>query len=138
MKKIGVGMIGYGGVGRVHAMAYRSIPFHYGLPADTVNLVGLADANPKSAEAAAHEVNCEYWTSNYHELLARTDIDMVDICVPNHLHEEMIVESAKAGKHILCEKPLALTVAQGKRIVTAVEAAGVKTSSTSISVIFRR
>lgn len=126
MKELGIALIGYGGVARVHAMAYRAIPFHYGLPADTFRLVGVADVSQKSAEAAAREVKCDVWTTDYHELLARPDIDLVDICVPNHLHEEIIQAAARAGKHIYCEKPLAMDPAQGLRIVTAVEQAGIK------------
>jgi predicted dehydrogenase len=50
MRPIGIGMIGYGGVARVHALAYRAIPFHYGIPAGTVKIVGIADVNAKAAE----------------------------------------------------------------------------------------
>jgi predicted dehydrogenase len=126
MKQIGIGVIGYGGVARVHGLAYRSIPFHYGLPASTVNLVGIADVNARAAEAAANELKCSLWTTDYHELLRRQDVNVVDICVPNVLHEEIILAAATAGKHIFCEKPLAMNVEQGKRIVAAVEKAGVK------------
>jgi len=126
MKELGIALIGYGGVARVHAMAYRAIPFHYGLPADTFKIVGVADRNPKAVEAACQEVQCEVFTTDYHELLAREDVDLVDICVPNHLHEELILAAAAAGKHIYCEKPLAMDVPQGKRIVAAVERVGVK------------
>jgi len=126
MKELGVAIIGYGGVARVHGMAYRAIPFHYGLPAGLVKIVGVADSESKSAEAAAKELGCGFWTTNYRELLARADVDVVDICVPNHLHEEIILAAAAAGKHVYCEKPLANSVAQGKRIVDAVEKAGVK------------
>jgi predicted dehydrogenase len=126
MKELGIAIIGYGGVARVHAMAYRAIPFHYGLPAGLVKIVGVADVNPKSAEAASREIDCGVWTTDYRELLARKDVDVVDICVPNHLHEEIILAAAAAGKHVYCEKPLSNNVAQGKRIVEAVEKAGVK------------
>lgn len=126
MRKLGVAIIGYGGVARVHGMAYRSIPFHYGLPADTVNLVGVADVNPAAAENAARELDCDVWTTDYHELLSREDVDVIDICVPNHLHEEIICAAAAGGKHVYCEKPLSNDVAQGKTIVNAVEKAGVK------------
>ncbi|MHC1785225.1 MAG: Gfo/Idh/MocA family protein [Anaerolineaceae bacterium] len=126
MKNLGIAIIGYGGVARVHGMAYRAIPFHYGLPAGLVKIVGVADVNPKSAEAAARELDCGVWTTDYRELLARTDVDVIDICVPNHLHEEIILAAAAAGKHVYCEKPLANNVAQGKRIVEAVEKAGIK------------
>jgi levoglucosan dehydrogenase len=126
MKQIGIGVIGYGGVARVHGLAYRAIPFHYGLPAGTINIVGIADVNAKSAEAAARELECSLWTTDYRELLRRQDVEVVDICVPNVLHEEIILEAAAAGKHIFCEKPLAMNAEQGKRIVAAVEKAGVK------------
>lgn len=126
MKELGVAIIGYGGVARVHGMAYQAIPFHYGLSADLVKIIGVADTQSKSAEMAAKELGCAFWTTDYRELLARADVDVVDICVPNHLHEEIILAAAAAGKHVYCEKPLANSVAQGKRIVEAVEKAGVK------------
>jgi len=126
MKELGVAIIGYGGVARVHGMAYRAIPYHYGLSAGLVKIVGVADSQSKSAETAAKELGCGFWTTDYRELLARADVDVVDICVPNHLHEEIILAAAAAGKHVYCEKPLANSVAQAKRIVEAVEKAGVK------------
>src|SRR5688572_22587444 len=130
MKKLGIGMIGYGGIGRVHAMAYRALPFHYGFPADTINIIGVATTRPETAEKAAREIGCEVWTANYQELLERDDIDLIDCCVPNQKHEEIILAAAAAGKHIYCEKPLAMTVAEGQRIVEAVEKTGVKSQMT--------
>lgn len=130
MKPVTVGLIGYGAIGRVHGLGYRAIPFHYGLPADSVQVVGVATSRPESAAAAAQEIGCAYWTADYHELLARPDIQVVDINVPNHLHEEIVLAAAAAGKHIYCEKPLAVSVAQGKRMVQAAEAAGVLTQMT--------
>jgi predicted dehydrogenase len=126
VKKIGIAMLGYGGIGRVHALAYRALPYHYGFPAQTIHLVGVATTRPETAEQAAREIGCEVWTADYHELLTRPDVDMVDICVPNHKHEELIVAAAQAGKHIYCEKPLAMNVAEGQRIIEAVEKAGIK------------
>ncbi|MBI1880327.1 MAG: Gfo/Idh/MocA family oxidoreductase [Chloroflexi bacterium] len=130
MKKIGIAMIGYGGIGRVHALAYRDIPFHYGLPADTVNIVGVATSQAGTAQKAAQEIGCQVWTADYRELLARDEVDMIDCCVPNHMHEEILLAAAAAGKHIYCEKPLAMNVAEGQRIVAAVERAGVKSQMT--------
>lgn len=130
MKKVGIAMIGYGGIGRVHVMAYRNIPFHYGLPADTINIVGVATTRPETAEKAAGEIGCQVWTTDYRELLARPDVDVVDICVPNHRHEEVATAAAQAGKHIYCEKPLAMDVAEGQRMVAAVKKAGVKSQMT--------
>jgi predicted dehydrogenase len=130
MKKLGIAMIGYGGIGRVHVMGYRNIPFHYGLPADTINILGVATTRRETAEKAAREIGCEVWTTDYSELLARDDVDLVDCTVPNHRHEEVVIAAAEAGKHIYCEKPLAMNVAEGQRMVDAVEKAGVKTQMT--------
>jgi predicted dehydrogenase len=130
MKKLGIAMIGYGGIGRVHVMGYRNIPFHYGLPADTINILGVATTRPETAERAAREIGCDVWTTDYRELLARDDVDLVDCTVPNHRHEEVVLAAAEAGKHIYCEKPLAMNVAEGQRMVEAVEKAGVKTQMT--------
>ena len=130
MKKLNVAMIGYGGIGRVHAMAYKAIPFHYGLPADSVNIIGVATSRPETAKKAADEIGCDVWTANYHDLLARDDVDLIDCCVPNHKHEEIITAAAAAGKHVYCEKPLSMDVAEGQRIVAAVEKAGIKTQMT--------
>ena len=125
-----IGLIGYGGIGRVHGMAYRSLPFHYGLPADAVRIGGVATTRPESARAAAAELGCGFWTADYHELLARPEIEAVDICVPNHLHAAIVVAAAAAGKHIYCEKPLAMNVAEGQQMVAAAARAGVKTQMT--------
>jgi predicted dehydrogenase len=126
MEKLGIGMIGYGGIGRVHVMAYRAIPYHYGLPADVINVAGVATTRPETAKRAAREIGCEFWTDDYRQLLDRDDIDLVDCCVPNYKHREIVVAAAKAGKHIYCEKPLAMDAAEGQVMVRAAEEAGVK------------
>jgi len=130
MKKLGIAMVGYGGIGRVHVMAYRAIPFHYGLPANTIDIVGVATTRPETAQAAAREIGCEVWATDFRKLLARDDVDVVDCCVPNYKHEEIVVAAAQAGKHIYCEKPLAMDVAEGQRMVSAAVKAGVKTQMT--------
>lgn len=125
MQPIRIGMIGYGSIGRVHLMGYRALPFYYGFPSDRVQVVGVATSRPETAQKAAEEIGCPVWTDDYRELLARDDIDAVDICTPNHLHAEPVIAAARAGKHIYCEKPLALNAAEGRRMVEAVEQAGV-------------
>ncbi|MBW7882593.1 MAG: Gfo/Idh/MocA family oxidoreductase [Caldilineaceae bacterium] len=130
MRPIKIGMIGYGGIGRVHAMGYRSLPFHYALPAGTIQIAGVATSRPETARAAAAELGCDFWTGDYRELLAREEIEVVDVCVPNDLHAEIVEAAAAAGKHVYCEKPLAVSVAEGKRMVTAAAQAGIKTQMT--------
>ncbi len=124
--KIGIGMVGYGGIGPLHAMAYRSIPLQYGLEADAVRMVGVATRHRETAQQAASEAGCDFWTADYRELLSRDDVDVVAVLVPNNKHEEIVVAAAEAGKHLYCEKPLALNPAEGERMVAAVKANGVK------------
>ena len=126
MPKLRIGLIGYGGIGRVHAAAYRAIPFHYGLPADSINIAGVATTREETARRAADEIGCDFCTGDYRDLLARDDIDAVDICTPNNSHHEIVLAAAQAGKHVYCEKPLAMNVTQAERMVGAVDAAGVK------------
>ena len=130
MPKIRIGLIGYGGIGRVHAAAYRAIPFHYGLPADSIAIAGVATTRGETAQRAASEIGCDFYTDDYRELLAHADIDAVDICTPNNSHHEIVQAAAAAGKHITCEKPLAMDVAQAEAMARAVEAAGLKAQLT--------
>ncbi len=130
MKPLGIGLIGYGGIGRVHAMGYRMLPYAYGLPADTIRIAGVATSRPATAEAAAREIGCDFYTADYRALLARDDVDIVDITLPNNQHAEAVEAAAAAGKHIYCEKPLAMNVAEAQRMVAAVQRAGVNNQMT--------
>ena len=125
-----VGLIGYGGIGRVHAAAYRAIPFHYGLPADSIQINAVATTRLATAKRAAEEIGCDFYADDYRALLARDDIDAVDICTPNNSHHEIVLAAAAAGKHIYCEKPLAMNVAEALSMAKAVSEAGVKAQMT--------
>lgn len=130
MQPIKIGMIGYGGIGRVHAMAYRDIGFHYGLPASSIQVVGVATSRADTAQKAAAEIGCDFYTDDYRDLLKGADIDVIDCCTPNNSHEEILIAAAQNGKHIYCEKPLAMNVESGRRIVEVVNTAGVKSQMT--------
>lgn len=125
MRSFGVGLIGYGGIGRVHAMGYRLLPYAYGLPADTIRIVGVATSRPETAQAAAREIGCSFATDDYRALLARDDVDVVNITLPNHQHAAAVEAAAAAGKHIYCEKPVAMNTAEAQRMLGAVQRAGV-------------
>ena len=129
-KPLRVGLVGYGGIGRVHALGYRAIPLHYGLDADAVQVTAVATSHRDSAARARRELGCEHAAADYRELLDRDDIDVIDCSVPNHRHEEVVVAAAAAGKHVYCEKPLARTVAEGRRMLAAVRAARVSAQMT--------
>lgn len=130
MPKLKIGLIGYGGIGRVHAAAYRAIPFHYGLPADSIEIGGVATTRQETAARAAAEIGCDFFTHDYRELLARDDLDAVDICTPNNSHHEIVLAAAAAGKHIYCEKPLAKNALEAASMTQAVDAAGLKAQVT--------
>lgn len=130
MKTFKIGMVGYGGIGRVHAMAYRDIGFNYGLPANQIQVVGVATSHLTSAEKAAKEIGCDFYTDSFQALIDRDDVDIIDCCTPNNTHEAVLVAAAQAGKHIYCEKPLAVSMDEARRIVAAVTAGGVKAQMT--------
>lgn len=103
---LGVGIIGFGFMGKVHAFDYRSLPFYYDpLPVRT-RLVGVAERTVESAERAAAQAGFELATADWRELIARDDIHIIDICSPNSLHAEQLTAAMAAGKHIYCDKPL--------------------------------
>jgi predicted dehydrogenase len=130
LRNFRVALIGYGSIGRVHALGYRAIPYHYGLPADTVQIVGVATSRPETAQRAAQELGCDFWTADPRQLVERDEVDIVDICTPNNRHYEAVLAAAEAGKHIYCEKPLAANLAQGRLMAAAVRRAGVKAQVT--------
>lgn len=116
---ISIGLIGAGRMGQVfaHHLAFR-IP--------SVDFVAVADANPEVAKRTASHYSVERYYSDYADLLLQENIDAVVIVTPTNTHERVIIDAAKAGKHIFSEKPLALTLQGCDAAMTAVDAAGVK------------
>ena len=113
--KIRVGMAGFGFMGQMHAQIYRALP--------GVEIVAVADPSPEgSAKATAAGIKV---VSSLSGLLNETDCNVVDICLPTDLHAEAITAAANAGKHIFCEKPLALEFAEAQRALAVVEEKGV-------------
>ena len=124
MKTINVGLIGCGFMGRTHSNAYRKVGNFFPLDAQPV-LRAICDVNAEKAAAFAAQWGYETIETDWRALLARPDIDLVDICLPNNMHAEVAIAAAQAGKMIVCEKPLAMNGPQGETMVAAVEAAGV-------------
>jgi predicted dehydrogenase len=119
-----IGMIGYGFMGRAHSNAYRRVNNFFDLEYRPV-LKAVCARNAENAQAFADKWGYESVETDWRALLARDDIDAVDICVPNNLHKEISIAAAEAGKTILCEKPLAMNTAEGEEMCQAVEKAGV-------------
>ena len=125
MKDIHVGLIGTGGMGKAHATAFRNVPLVFGNEPGRPVLEIVADVDAKAVEKWAGEFGFARWTTNWQEIVNDAQVDVVDITTPNHLHAEMAIAAAQAGKHVYCEKPLATTSADAARIVTAVKKSGV-------------
>lgn len=123
-KPYNIGMIGYGFMGRAHSNAYANAAHYFDLPVQPVLKAVCARDEAKAKEFAA-KWGYESVETDWKKLLERKDIDAVDICTPNNLHKEISIAAAKAGKAILCEKPLAMNVAEGEEMCAAVEKAGV-------------
>ena len=124
MKKLRIGLIGYGFMGRAHSNAYRKVGNFFDLEHECILQAACA------RDAAKAKVFAARWgypsvETDWRKLIARDDIDLVDICVPNNLHAEISITAAKAGKMILCEKPLAMNGSEGQKMVAAVEKAKV-------------
>lgn len=109
MSTYGVGMIGYGYMGKMHSYAYASLPYIYDPPAARVRLIGVCAASEASRSLAMDRAGYQFSTPDYRELLARPDIDIVNICTPNYLHAEQAMAAIRAGKHVYCDKPLSMT-----------------------------
>jgi UDP-N-acetylglucosamine 3-dehydrogenase len=117
VKQLNIGVIGLGEIGTLHCEALMQLP--------QARLLAVADIDETRAKQVAGQTGAQAY-QNYKELLARADIDAVIIATPDHLHKGPCVHAAQAGKHILVEKPLAMTVEDSKTILEAAEKAQVK------------
>src|SRR6266446_5785357 len=124
MKKFRIGLIGYGFMGRAHSNAYRRAGNFFDLEHECI-LEAACARDAAKARAFATRWGYQSVETDWRKLIARDDIDVVDICVPNNLHAEIAIAAAKAGKMILSEKPLAMNGSEGKKMVAAVEKAKV-------------
>jgi predicted dehydrogenase len=118
MKKLNVAVIGLGGFGERHVQTYAAY--------ERTNLIALCDTNEDRAKKITGKYGVPKYYLNYQEMLAAAEIEAVSIATPDHLHREIAVEAAKAGKHLLIEKPLATSITDAKAILKAVGQAGVK------------
>jgi predicted dehydrogenase len=123
-RPLNVGMIGYGFMGRAHSNAYKKVGHFFDLPYRPV-LKALCARSADKAKTFADKWGYESVETDWRNLVERKDIDLIDICAPNNMHAEIAIAAARAGKMILCEKPLALNAPEGLKMVEAVEKAKV-------------
>jgi predicted dehydrogenase len=113
---VGIGLVGYGGIGRVHALCYRMLPFVYPDLPVTPSVVAVATAGAASAERAGRELGDVVTTTRIEELLDHPDVAIVDCCAPTADHLRVATATLSAGKALFCEKPLAATAADAAAI----------------------
>ena len=123
-KKMNVAMIGAQFMGKTHSNAWRKVGMFFDLPVEPVMKV-LCGKFPEEVEVAG-KWGWEETSLNWKEVVARPDIDVVDICTPNFLHPPIAIAAAKAGKHVVCEKPLANTLKEAEAMLAAVKKAKIK------------
>lgn len=127
MKEFNVGLIGAGFMSKAHSIAYSGMPiFFHPAPAMPVKKM-LVDSNPQAALEGKDRFGFQTCSTDWHDIIDDPNIHVVDICTPNNAHAEIAIAAAKAGKHILCEKPLALTCEEAKAMYLAAKEAGVTT-----------
>lgn len=120
-------MIGSGLMAKSHTMGYRNVESVYGTTPFRPRFEVLADATPELASAGARSLGYQRWTTDWRAAVGDDKVDVVNIVTPNFLHKEVAMEAIANGKHVYCEKPLALTAADAKQMHEAAQAAGVKT-----------
>ena len=124
MQEVRIGMAGYGMMGKAHSYAYTVAPVMRTLGVRPVLRV-ISGRDRSKVAAAASAYGFEEWAADWRDLVARPDIDIVDICTPPGTHAEIAIAAARAGKAVICEKPLAVSYAQAAGAVESVRAAGV-------------
>jgi predicted dehydrogenase len=116
MKKIGVGLIGGGFIGKVHAEALRRLGY--------VEVVAIAEANRKMAEEKAEELSIPKAYSDYRDILKDKDVDSIHVLTPNVFHYKMSKEGLEAGKHVICEKPLSMNSGESSDLLKTARHSG--------------
>ena len=117
-KTLKVGILGFGSMGKTHAFAIESLPYYYDLPF-SAEVTAVTCRTEEKAMAVCDTFHIPTFATNEDELIFSPDIDVIDICTPNICHRDMILKAMRAGKHILCEKPLASSLGEAEEIMRA-------------------
>jgi predicted dehydrogenase len=125
--EIRIGLVGFGWMGQAHSRAYRAIPTYFPEEGVGPRLVGVADSSLDRVKLALENFGYEFGTADWRDLVARQDIDVIDITAPTAMHMEIAQAAAAAGKHVFCEKPVGIEPAETAAIERAARVAGVIT-----------
>ena len=137
MKTLRVAMIGYGFMGAAHSQGWRTAPRVFDLPAEPEMAV-IVGRNAEAVAAAASKWGWAESATDWRDVIARDDIDVVDIVTPGDSHAEIAIAALEAGKHVLCEKPLANTVAEAEAMAEAAERAAARGIQAMVGFTYRR
>ncbi len=120
-----IGMVGYKFMGRAHSHAYHTAPHFFDLK-DDIELAAVCGRDEQAVATFAKKHGWQSYETEWHDLVARDDIDAIDIGTPNSSHYEISMAAAESGKHILLEKPMAMSLDEARRMLSAAERAGIK------------
>jgi len=123
MSEIGVGLVGYKFMGRAHSNAYRQVAAFFDVDPKPV-MRAICGRDATATQAAADKLGWESIETDYHALVARDDIGLVDVSTPGYTHRDVVLAALAAGKHVICEKPLANTLSEAREMVDAAKRAG--------------
>ncbi|HEU0183375.1 MAG TPA: Gfo/Idh/MocA family oxidoreductase [Agromyces mariniharenae] len=132
-----VAMIGHGFMGAAHSQGWRTAPRVFGLPAEPEMAV-IVGRNPETVAGSAAKWGWAEWATDWREVIARDDIDIVDIVTPGDSHAEIAIAALDAGKHVLCEKPLANTVEDAEAMADAAARAAARGIRAMVGFTYRR
>jgi predicted dehydrogenase len=124
-KKVNVGLVGYKFMGKAHSNAYSDVAMFFDMDAEPV-MKAICGRSEEGVKAAAEKFGWESYETSWEDLVKRDDIHLVDVTAPSNFHKEISLGAIENGKHIFCEKPLALNLADAREMLQAAEEAGVK------------
>jgi predicted dehydrogenase len=136
-RTLGVGLIGYAFMGAAHSQAWRTAPHFFDLPLRP-ELTVLAGRNRSAVTDAAAKLGWSSTETDWRRVLERDDVDLVDVCTPGDTHAEIAIAALEAGKHVLCEKPLANSVAEAEAMADAAAKAATRGVRSMVGFTYRR
>jgi predicted dehydrogenase len=134
---LGVGMVGYAFMGRAHSQAWRTVAHFFDLPF-TPRMAAICGRDQAAVAAAADRLGWAAWETDWKRLVDRDDVELVDVCTPGSSHAEISIAALEAGKHVLCEKPLANTVEEARAMAEAAARAAAAGVRAMVGFNFRR
>ncbi len=134
---LGVGMVGYAFMGRAHSQAWRNVASFFELPC-LPRMAAICGRDQERVAAAAARLGWPAWETDWKRLVHRDDVDLVDVCTPGSSHAEISIAALEAGKHVLCEKPLANNVDEARAMAAAADRAAAQGVRAMVGFNFRR